>query len=389
MKEVQTSWWNAVAATKNARKTQEDTVLILKGWGMLPVLPFLRRQLQITPYVVGIIFYNSKTVPVLPKRAFKDCRYLKIINFSQSYIGKEAFMNCTSLMWLNHNIPVLTDPHFDDDCIVPGKIHINMPYGCKKIGKNAFMGCTSCTDVDLKYHIKTIEPGTFFESGVTKIDMGSALKKIRRTAFLHTRLTEINVGKNVVIEDESLPETCAVIRIRDLSDTSVENERLVLRPVQKIDAGTYLHLMKDTEYLKYYGNFSNPETLWGMRKKLGKYHRDFQILNTEHLMFTVIDASSGQRVGFVSGACNEEMSDMHIGWVICKNQQGKGYATDAVRLLTRWITEYLPEISGIKTVIHLENKASMRVAEKIGMTVCSDVYKSRGMDAVAMKMIFA
>ncbi len=255
MKEVETSWWKAVDAVKKARNTQEDTVLILSGWGMLPVLPFLRRQLQVTPQVVGLFFYNGRKVPVLPKGAFKDCKYLKLVNFNQTYIGNEAFMNCTSLTWLNHNVPVLADPHYDDDCVSPGKIHINMPYGCKKIGKNAFMGCTSFTDVDLKYHVKTIESGAFSDSGVTNIVVSRPLKQIQKNAFLRTPLAKISVGKDVVVKEGALPENCSLIRFRDLSDTTVENERVVLRPVNKSDAGTYLHLIQDTEYMNYYGNF--------------------------------------------------------------------------------------------------------------------------------------
>ncbi len=126
-----------------------------------------------------------------------------------------------------------------------------------------------------------------------------------------------------------------------------------------------------------------------MRKKLGSYYQNFRILNDKSLMFSVIDKVSGKRVGFISCSGEKETPDMHIGWVICKDQQGKGYATDAVKLLIQWVKKYLPEISELNTVIHLENKASMRVAEKVGMEKSGEVHKSRGMDAVWLKMIFA
>ncbi len=54
-----------------------------------------------------------------------------------------------------------------------------------------------------------------------------------------------------------------------------------------------------------------------------------------------------------------------IGWALTTATHGKGYATEAVRAVVAWGDEHF---GAVKTacIIHPENVASMRVAEKCG-----------------------
>jgi RimJ/RimL family protein N-acetyltransferase len=53
-----------------------------------------------------------------------------------------------------------------------------------------------------------------------------------------------------------------------------------------------------------------------------------------------------------------------IGWVFASASHGKGYATEAVRAATAWGDRYFD--SRTSCIIHPENLASIRVAEKCG-----------------------
>ena len=66
-----------------------------------------------------------------------------------------------------------------------------------------------------------------------------------------------------------------------------------------------------------------------------------------------------------------------IGWVLCSQEQGKGYATEAVRAATAWgDVHFLPGKTAC--IIHPENTLSVRVAEKCGYRQAqSTTYKGR------------
>ena len=54
-----------------------------------------------------------------------------------------------------------------------------------------------------------------------------------------------------------------------------------------------------------------------------------------------------------------------IGWVLASHAHGKGYATEAVRAVTAWGDAHFGPVR-TACIIHPENIASIRVAEKCG-----------------------
>lgn len=58
-----------------------------------------------------------------------------------------------------------------------------------------------------------------------------------------------------------------------------------------------------------------------------------------------------------------------IGWVLAPAAQGQGYASEAARAAIAWGHQHLGPIRVIAAV-NVENRASIRVAEKCGMTEC-------------------
>lgn len=76
-----------------------------------------------------------------------------------------------------------------------------------------------------------------------------------------------------------------------------------------------------------------------------------------------------------------DVPDMALGYrVFSGSDRGKGYVSDAVRTMTRWLFETQP-INRIRLTIHVENAAAIRVAERCGFTfeaTCRAGWPNRG-----------
>ena len=80
--------------------------------------------------------------------------------------------------------------------------------------------------------------------------------------------------------------------------------------------------------------------------------------------------SSGAFVGYVGVAVPaflpEVLPSVEIGWRLASGVWGQGLATEGAREVMRWSFEELA-LDRLISVIHPDNTASIRVAEKIGM----------------------
>jgi RimJ/RimL family protein N-acetyltransferase len=82
--------------------------------------------------------------------------------------------------------------------------------------------------------------------------------------------------------------------------------------------------------------------------------------------FAIVDATSGELVG----GCDLRNRDRdagiaELGYMVGPAGRGRGMATAAVRLLTRWALETLG-MRRVEILAHPENAASQRVAERAG-----------------------
>jgi RimJ/RimL family protein N-acetyltransferase len=69
-------------------------------------------------------------------------------------------------------------------------------------------------------------------------------------------------------------------------------------------------------------------------------------------------------------------STPELGWVLVPRVHGRGYATEAVRAALEWGDTHL-SYSSVVCLIHPENTASIRVAEKCGfMKSCETTYRN-------------
>lgn len=94
-------------------------------------------------------------------------------------------------------------------------------------------------------------------------------------------------------------------------------------------------------------------------------------------IFVIVDADE-QILGNVDWEqLNGSVQDVEAAYrIYSRDNWGKGIATEALQLLTRWLFDSMP-VNRIRLVVHVDNIGSHRVAEKCGYSK-SGCHKPRG-----------
>lgn len=157
-------------------------------------------------------------------------------------------------------------------------------------------------------------------------------------------------------------------RPRDPGIPTIQTPRLCLRPHTAADYPASCALWSHPEVVRYtLGKPATPEEVWS---RLLRYLGSWALLGYGY--WVVEERHSRSFVGEV-GLCNLQrdlsppLGDMpEIGWSLSPSHQGKGYATEAAQAALDWASS--PPLSARKVacIVHAENTASLRVAEKLG-----------------------
>jgi RimJ/RimL family protein N-acetyltransferase len=147
----------------------------------------------------------------------------------------------------------------------------------------------------------------------------------------------------------------------------LETARLRLRPHRPGDFDFSAVLWADPVVTRYIGGRAlTREEVWG---RLLRYDGHWAMLNFGY--WALEDKHSGTFLGELGFAdlqreIEPRLDGMaEIGWVLAPEHQGKGYATEAVRAVIGWGDAHLTTRRMV-ALIHPENAASLRVAEKFG-----------------------
>jgi RimJ/RimL family protein N-acetyltransferase len=146
----------------------------------------------------------------------------------------------------------------------------------------------------------------------------------------------------------------------------IETERLRLRPHRLDDFADCAAMWSDPQVVRYIGNPVTREEAWA---RLLRYIGHWALLGFG--LWAVEERESGAYVGDVGFANFQRQIEPALpdvpeaGWVLAARTHGKGYATEAVRVALTWGET---RFGGSRTMclIHPENAASIRVAEKCG-----------------------
>jgi RimJ/RimL family protein N-acetyltransferase len=157
----------------------------------------------------------------------------------------------------------------------------------------------------------------------------------------------------------------------------LETERLRLRGFRASDLDAQWATMVDPEVIRFLGAVpASREETW--RKILGSPGL-WALLGYGY--WVIEGRESGDYLGQIGFAdFKRDMSPSienipEMGWILARQAQGRGYATEAARAALEWADEALGRVEIVAIVSH-DNEASIRIAEKTGFRVCQEaLYK--------------
>ena len=138
--------------------------------------------------------------------------------------------------------------------------------------------------------------------------------------------------------------------------------RLRLRRPKPTDAPAVYEYGADpevTRYMDWPALTSPEEALKATERALGRWEAG------EEYAWRVTIKPADKPVGGVS--CSIEAQRAEFGFVLARPAWGKGYATEAARAVFDWLVS-LPQVQRIQATCDVDNTASARVLQKLGMT---------------------
>ncbi len=149
----------------------------------------------------------------------------------------------------------------------------------------------------------------------------------------------------------------------DLGIPTLETERLLLRPLTKSDIDDYAALHEDPEVLRYLSGDAQPwdrgRSWRHMAFLVGHWYLgDAGIWAVEH-------KETGAFLGVIGFASPEGWPGFELAWTLARRWWGHGYATEGARAALAYAFTVLKK-DRVISLIHPENRLSIRVAERIG-----------------------
>ncbi len=143
---------------------------------------------------------------------------------------------------------------------------------------------------------------------------------------------------------------------------TLTTERLTLRPHSLADFDVFAAMWSDPAVVRYIGGrpFSREECWSRLLRQMGHW----SLLG--YGFWAVEESATGEFIGEIGFAdlhrdIDPPITAPELGWVLVPPAHGKGYATEAVRAALAHQSSFDPVC-----LIHPENLASLRVAEKCG-----------------------
>lgn len=142
----------------------------------------------------------------------------------------------------------------------------------------------------------------------------------------------------------------------------VETERLRLRMLRESDLDTYAAMCGDADVMRYLGDgkpLTRAESWRNMAMMIGHWQL------RGYGMWAVEEKASGRMVGRIGPWFPEGWPGKEIGWTLCRECWGRGFATEAAGAALDYAFMKLgwPEVISL---IRPANATSIQVAERIG-----------------------
>jgi RimJ/RimL family protein N-acetyltransferase len=151
--------------------------------------------------------------------------------------------------------------------------------------------------------------------------------------------------------------------MKEIGIPILETERLRLRPFRLSDFDDYAAMCGDPEVARYLSVRFSREQSWR--------HLAFLVGHCELLgygMWAVEERETGAFVGRIGFADPDGWPGCELAWALARRWWGRGYATEGGRAALAHAFTVLGK-DRVISLIHPENHASIRVAERLGETL--------------------
>jgi len=147
-------------------------------------------------------------------------------------------------------------------------------------------------------------------------------------------------------------------------ETTIETERMILRPFSIDDAKDFLELNSDPDVVRYAEKTVMKSLDEARQALLSAPLRDYEQYG--YGRFAVILKPGEELVGFCGMKFLPELNLNELGYRLKKKCWGRGLATEAATATLRFARDTL-ELDYVIALILEGNTGSVRVAEKLGM----------------------
>ncbi|HEV3261218.1 MAG TPA: GNAT family N-acetyltransferase [Gemmataceae bacterium] len=144
----------------------------------------------------------------------------------------------------------------------------------------------------------------------------------------------------------------------------LETDRLLLREFVPDDLEDFHRLVSDPDVTRYTGDGEHriEEVRKGLEERVFRAYRQ----HGYGRWATVLKASAWV-IGFAGLKYLDDVGETDVGYRFFKEYWGRGLATEASAAVVRYGFEQL-RLEKVVGIAHVENKASIRVLEKVGFT---------------------
>ena len=135
-----------------------------------------------------------------------------------------------------------------------------------------------------------------------------------------------------------------------------------LRPLSSADLGDVQELIQDPDTLRFTRIPEPPDDDFA-RQWIARYEQARATGTKE--AFAILDGDGAFAGLALAPSIDEEAAEAELGYIVAAHARGRGVASEALRLLTRWAFE---ERGIQRATLHIDvdNPASKRVAERCG-----------------------
>jgi len=145
---------------------------------------------------------------------------------------------------------------------------------------------------------------------------------------------------------------------------TLTTSRLVLRPIHNRDVEGYATIWADPEFTRHIGGRSDPDSVWhAMAGNIGCW------LLTGVGPWSVVERASGSLIGRAGLWDEPGWPGVEAVWFIGRPWWSRGFATEAATAAISWAFAQRADLDQVVSVILPSNDRSIRVAERIGMSL--------------------